>query len=314
MKFFNHLGILLTASVIASSCTAAEMDKINGTYVAEGEDSMSLTLKEAASGAVTGTLTNAGSSAPVSARRRGTKLTGTIGQPPDGVPFTADISGKRMILDLGDDGDDDKVTFVRSGKTNGAAALAAMTRPSAAREATPAAKPVATRNVVINDYRLSDHELAQLEGAYRVQLPDADFWYDPMLGAWGLKGGPARGFTTPGLYVGGQLQANASGGGTQVSVNGRILHPVDLMALQQITGPIMPGRYFITAMGLAGYEGGPPQWDLVEAAAIAVTGKAAFWDQAASRTERPVRSFYLTARSRATGTEPAAARPNRKSP
>jgi hypothetical protein len=258
MKFFRRLGIVLTASVIASSCTAAEKDKISGTFVAEGQDSMSLTLKEAAGGSVTGSLTNAGSSVPVSARRRGTKLTGTIGPAPNGAPFTADISGKRLILDLGDGGDEDKVTFVRSGKSTGAAALAAMTRPSAARETTP----VTTRNVVINDHRLSDSELTQIEQTYRVHLPDANFWYDPVLGAWGLKGGPTRGFTSPGLNLGGPLQANASGGGTQVSVNGRILHVVDLMALQQVTGPIMPGRYFITAMGLAGYEGGPPQWDL----------------------------------------------------
>lgn len=45
-------------------------------------------------------------------------------------------------------------------------------------------------------------------------------------------------------------------------VNGREIHPYDLAALQQITGPILPGRYFITAQGLAGSEGGPPQWDL----------------------------------------------------
>ena len=116
--------------------------------------------------------------------------------------------------------------------------------------------------MVINDRRLDDRELAQIEQRYAVHLPDANFWYDPVLGAWGLKGGPTRGFTSPGLDLGGPLQADASGGGTQVMINGRVLHPVDLLALQQITGPIMPGRYFITSMGLAGYEGGPPLWDL----------------------------------------------------
>ena len=100
-----------------------------------------------------------------------------------------------------------------------------------------------------------------------MQLPDADFWYDPVLGAWGLKGGPTRGFTAPGLNFGAPLQADASGGGTMVFVNGRALHPYDLMALQQITGPIMPGRYFITAQGIAGFEGGPPMWDLRASAA-----------------------------------------------
>jgi hypothetical protein len=71
------------------------------------------------------------------------------------------------------------------------------------------------------------------------------------------------GFIAAGLDLGGPLRSDASGGGTSVFVNGRALHPTDLAALQRITGPINPGRYFINAQGLAGYEGGPPQWNLV---------------------------------------------------
>ena len=77
------------------------------------------------------------------------------------------------------------------------------------------------------------------------------------------------GFITPGLALGGILQADASGSGTNVFVNGRALHPYDLLALEQITGPIVPGRYFITVDGLAGLEGGPPLWNLAALAAQA---------------------------------------------
>ena len=76
----------------------------------------------------------------------------------------------------------------------------------------------------------------QIEAAYRIRIPDANYWYDPVLGAWGPRGGPIMGFILPGLNIGGPLQEDASGGGTNVFVNGRELHPYDLMALQQIAG------------------------------------------------------------------------------
>ena len=123
------------------------------------------------------------------------------------------------------------------------------------------------RHVVINDRRLSDEELAHAEYAYRIHIPDADYWYDPVLGAWGAKGQPTMGFIAAGLDLGGPLRPDASGGGTSVFVNGRDLPPADLVALQTITGPVPPGRYFINAQGLAGYEGGPPLWDLAAMAA-----------------------------------------------
>ena len=64
MHFFRDWGILLMASLIAASCTAAEKEKISGIYTAQGGQSMILTLQEAASGAVTGTLTESGTSVP----------------------------------------------------------------------------------------------------------------------------------------------------------------------------------------------------------------------------------------------------------
>lgn len=133
------------------------------------------------------------------------------------------------------------------------------------------------RNVVINGRQLSDKEVQRAEQTYRIRIPDAEFWYDPVLGAWGGKGGPTMGFIAPGLVLGGPLRADASGGGTNVFVNGRELHAYDLAALQQLVGVIMPGRYFITAQGLAGFEGGPPQWNLAAMAEQASGGGARTW-------------------------------------
>lgn len=133
------------------------------------------------------------------------------------------------------------------------------------------------RMVSINGKPYSDAELQQLEASYRIHIADADYWYDPILGAWGVQGSPTIGFISAGLNLGGALRADASGGGTNVYVNGRALHPADLMALQQITGPITPGRYFITSQGLAGYEGGPPQWNLAAMAAQSGRGGSNTW-------------------------------------
>lgn len=123
---------------------------------------------------------------------------------------------------------------------------------------TLSAQGTAGRAVFINRHRIPADTLALLEAHYRTAVPDGRYWYDPMSGAWGTEGGPALGFTAAGLPLGGALPADISGGGTGVYVNGRELHPVDLAGLQQLAGPIAPGRYWVDAQGIAGMEGGPP--------------------------------------------------------
>ena len=163
-----------------------------------------------------------------------------------------------------------------SGKSASADSVAAAESFEARTFAPPTAQPSA-RHVIINGQRLTDAELAQAEQTHRIRIPDAEYWYDPVLGAWGAQGGPTMGFIAPGLSLGGPLRQNASNGTTQVVVNGRELPDADVLALQQITGPIVPGRYFITAKGLAGYEGGPAQWNLATMAQAAGGGGSNSW-------------------------------------
>ncbi len=113
--------------------------------------------------------------------------------------------------------------------------------------------------------------------APKGRIPDADYWYDAVLGAWGVRCSPTLGMIAPGLPLGGALEAGASGGGTGVFVNGQKPHPQDVLSLSRITGAIMPGRYFITAEGLAGFEGGPPLWNLAAMAAQAQGGGSNTW-------------------------------------
>jgi hypothetical protein len=255
MKHGVFGGVLLMAGVMAAS--AAGGDSLAGRYVAEDEPALSLALDEAADGGVTGTLSDGQSTVSLSARRQGAGFVGTAVAGAQTLPTAALVEGDRLLLEIGAPGMAQRTVFRRDQGGHGGAS------PSASDTT------AGQRNVVINGQRLSDEELARAEQAYRIRIPDAGYWYDPVLGAWGPQGGPTMGFIAPGLRLGGALQPDASGGGTAVVVNGRVLHPYDLMALQQITGPIVPGRYFITAQGLAGPEGGPPLWNLAAMAAQA---------------------------------------------
>jgi hypothetical protein len=68
------------------------------------------------------------------------------------------------------------------------------------------------------------------------------------------------------------MRADASRGNTRVVVNGRELHARDVQALQRCT-PVMPGRYWVEASGIGGYEGGPPSFNLAALCAAAGGGR-----------------------------------------
>lgn len=113
-----------------------------------------------------------------------------------------------------------------------------------------------SRRVVINALQLGDDEVRNLEQMFRMPIQNGMYWYDSFSGAWGVQGGPVTGFIQSGLKLGGPLRADASNGNTGVFINGRHLHMMDVVGLQQIT-PVYPGRYWVDAMGNFGIEGGP---------------------------------------------------------
>jgi len=124
-----------------------------------------------------------------------------------------------------------------------------------------------TRAVIINGASLSDDQIEILESAYRVRISDGDYWYDPMTGGWGYRGGPTAGVMQAGLSLGGRLAPDASNGNTGVFINGRQLPLQDLMLLQQVVATaIWPGRYWLDAMGNCGFEGGPVMGNIFAAA------------------------------------------------
>lgn len=128
-----------------------------------------------------------------------------------------------------------------------------------------------SRNIAFNGRILSAQQrmlLERLERVEGVRLPDGRYWYDNRTGAAGRWGGPTLAILPSGLGLGGPMPANCSGGGTGVFVNGRELHPYDVVQLSQL-GPVYRGRYWLDASGYYGFEGGPPMGNLLAAMSAA---------------------------------------------
>src|SRR5437762_1694958 len=107
------------------------------------------------------------------------------------------------------------------------------------------------RKLTFNGKALAADQLKRLElveRTYGVRLPDNAYWYDNRSGAAGLWKGPALGQLPAGLNLGGPMPADCSGGGTNVFINGRELHPIDVALLSQL-GPVRPGRYWVDEAG-----------------------------------------------------------------
>jgi len=118
------------------------------------------------------------------------------------------------------------------------------------------------KSVYVNQVRLKEKEIQALEALYNVRLQSGYFWYDTISGLWGIEGGPTMGQILPGLKLGGPLRTDASKSKTGVFINGREIHELELLYLQKVFGIVYPGRYWLNAQGIGGYEGGPPQFNL----------------------------------------------------
>jgi hypothetical protein len=107
-------------------------------------------------------------------------------------------------------------------------------------------------SVVINEYRLSMQELAQMGGG----VAPGNYWYDPVAGFWGHVGGPTEGQVAPGFSIG-RLRPDASAGTSGTFVNGRELTMVEVAWLSRQV-PVQRGHFWMSPQGVFGYEGGGP--------------------------------------------------------
>jgi len=272
----KHRTIALSWVVLAFTAHAADL---SGNFISEENPALRLALKQSADGHVFGDFSSWAGIVAVEARPAGEELRGTmhgvdgtfeLGLRADGegilVRFASEPDGKlhRFRLEYRLDGDMAAPILPPDGPNGHCSWVIdlAARGPSAPLRPRPVGPE---RKVTVNGKRLSAAELEEIEQMHRMRIQPADYWYDPRTGAWGLRGGPTRGFVRPNIQFGARLAADASGRGTRVFMNGRELHPHDVYILQScLPTPVQPGRYWVGANGIGGKEGGPPLFNLVE--------------------------------------------------
>jgi hypothetical protein len=110
--------------------------------------------------------------------------------------------------------------------------------------------------LVINGRVIDAEARTRLESASGTSLHPGRWWYDARSGLWGREGQGATGFARPGLAVGAPLPPGISGGRLGVFFNGRELSDVEVAWLRTL-GTVVPGRYWLDALGNVGFEGQP---------------------------------------------------------
>ena len=116
---------------------------------------------------------------------------------------------------------------------------------------------VSADSVIVNGRVLEERELANLESIYGQRPQSGRWWYDGRSGLFGPEGGAAVGFMFAGHDLG--LPApNASGGTSEISINGRRLTEGEVKQLAAMTGGyVFPGSFWLDSAGNIGAEGHP---------------------------------------------------------
>jgi hypothetical protein len=242
-SFASRLCKLMLMFVI-SNIAIASSDPFAGFYVGSDADgTYEMDLSPAGENRYEGRIKTPEHTVRWSGQRQGNVIRGTIAIGSRTYDMSAKLLNNGSVLL--EDGAGDAVVFARSA---------------------PSGTDARAPSVIVNGQPLRAEEVRQLLQA-GIQVSPGSYWYDPMCGAWGYLGGPTVGFIQAGLPINNPLATNASNGTTLVYVNGRRLPLADLLALQSITGPVLPGRYFMDAQGNAGFEGGPPLINLRQASA-----------------------------------------------
>lgn len=147
----------------------------------------------------------------------------------------------------------------------GIAALMLIAASSAAQQ--PVSQTVV---MTVNGKSLGQNEIDRLRALYG-DVYSGDYWYDAISGLYGRIDGAPIGQLHPGLRIGGALSAGASGGGdgrlTGVFINGREAHPLEFRFYKRLFGTVRPGRYWLNALGIGGFEKMPASFNLRQAIA-----------------------------------------------
>jgi hypothetical protein len=241
----------------------------DGTYLVHGPDGgIELVLRQDASGLVKGRMGDGFTVLDLRGRSNAEGITGkALGESGETLGFEAMLESDgnlhmRLFPYDAQGSPDDSVAQTLIFARQAAASAGANARPGPAE---PPGGAATAREVYINRVRLDDDTVQAMEVQYRIPIGNGRYWYDALCGAWGVEGGPTAGFIFPGLNLPGPMPSDISAGGTAIFINGREIHPADQLALQQLFGYTIPGRYWLDAQGNLGPEGGPPITNLAAA-------------------------------------------------
>lgn len=249
--------------------------EFSGSYFIQDYDQLIiLKLEQKADGKVTGTMSPEGIEYNITGKKQGDKLTGFMDADGESLKITAQFINNDLHLTLNDPETEpdeydeyaetlvfkeqkEKTAMNQSRNTKGIINGITLTDEKG-------------RAITINGGPPNLEVLDMIEKMAGTIIPDGDYWYDQVSGATGVMGGPCSGFLPAGLELAGPLPADASNGNTGVFVNGRQLHSIDVMNLNQILilggAQCLPGRWTIDAYGNLGPEGGIPLVNLVQLA------------------------------------------------
>jgi len=251
MRTLVLAGVLL----VASGAMAASTSPYAGTY---RNDQVVIEVRDKGAGGYAGSITVRGEAFHFTARETAGGLVGNFTLDDEMIPFRATLDGATLTFAM----EDEAHTLTREGGLGAPAPGKSSGTGKAAGPATGKTPAVTTRTaptqpIRINRTVISEDQVREIEREYRMRFPTGDYWYDKVSGGWGVEGGPTLGFTLPGLNLGGKLRADASRGDTGVFINGRELPMQDVLGLQQLSVPVMRGRWWIDSQGNAGVEGNP---------------------------------------------------------
>ncbi len=244
--------ILFVLDLFALSIAHAATDPFVGQYIAtEDGEQYHLSINRVSDGSYHGQLGSNGGVIPFSAHKAGNKIVGALDEDGEHYNFSI-IQQKGGALSFTDE--DGALTFYPASREE---------ENTMQSETSNISEKAAT--VFINRSRLNPATLQELEIITKSSIGSGRYWYDQLSGAWGIEGGPTAGFIVAGLNLPGPLPSDISGGGTDIFINGREIHPLDQRGLQQLFGITYSGRYWLDSQGNLGVEGGPAITNIVVA-------------------------------------------------
>jgi hypothetical protein len=240
--------VIISVILFILDQNAISQDFIGSFQVKTEQGTITLIVQGGDKDTYTGTLTGNGNIFHLQGKKQGVSLTGTVGDELDGLRFQADLQGNHLSFTMFESNDQDN-------PLPGTAQTFIFQRILEMQEGSTETISAKNGTVIINDVKLSNRQLKELENTYGIKPQPGNYWYDVKSGLYGVVGYPSYGFMFPDHNFG-QLNRNASNGNSGIIVNGRELPQSEWTIWSYMLGYwIQAGSYWLDHNGNAGYEG-----------------------------------------------------------